>query len=26
VAEVEHDRLCPAATAHLVKAIRRWVR
>ena len=24
--EVEHERLCPAVTAHLAKAIRRWRR
>jgi len=26
VAEVEHERQCPADTARLVKAIRRWLR
>lgn len=26
VAEVHHDRLCPADTDRLVKAIRRWLR
>lgn len=26
VGEVQHERLCPAATAKLVKACRRWLR
>jgi hypothetical protein len=26
IAEVHHDRLCPADTDKLVKAVRRWVR
>lgn len=26
VVEVQHERLCPAQTARLVKAIRRWAR
>lgn len=26
VAEVRHNRLCPADTASLVKAVRRWLR